>query len=314
MHVLVTGATGFVGSHCAQAVIAAGHEVSVSVRAGSDQRWLTELPVRRVTLDLSSPVALEAALEGVEVVVHAAGVTRARHASEYERVNADGAGAMLRAAVAAGAARFVLVSSLAARGPDEEGVALSAYGQSKRDAERLAASFGDRLEVSVLAVGGVYGPRDTDLLPVFRMAQRGLLVLPPRRARLQPVYATDVAEAIAVAASRPVGFGPWPVAGAHVHSWSEFAGYMEGALGHPLRALHLPAVAFAALALGSEATDRLRRRAPTFDLRRARDVAAHTYTCDIGPTVEATGWRPRVGLAEGLARTAAWYRERGWLA
>lgn len=207
----------------------------------------------------------------------------------------------------------MLVSSLAARGPDQTETELSPYGRSKRAAEEVAAGFEDVFDVTALRVTGVYGPRDTDLLPLFRMAHRGVVLLPSRRIRVQPVFATDVADLVARCVSRSIGFGPWPVAEPRSYTWSELAGYLGTALGRHVRGLHAPAAVFLGAAGVSEAVARVRRHAAVLDRRRALDLARHSYTCDVSPTERASGWRARVGLADGLACTAGWYRDRGWL-
>ena len=88
--VLLTGATGFLGSHVAEALIAEGWTVRCTVRKTSNLRWIESLPVNRVTADVRSAEALAAALQGVDVVVHSAGLTRAKSDAEYHRINAEG--------------------------------------------------------------------------------------------------------------------------------------------------------------------------------------------------------------------------------
>ncbi len=312
MRVLVTGASGFVGSHVTQALVEAGLEVGVGLRATSDPRWLRGLPVAQHVLDLDAPQPLARALDGVEVVVHAAGITRAAHANDYARVNAEGTRRLLHAAVAAGVRRCVLISSLAARGPDRPPSDLSPYARSKLEAERIAAALRGQLEIAALRVAGVYGPRDTDLLPLFRLARRGVLLLPPRHGRLQPVYAGDVADLVARIVVQPIGFGPWPVAEARSYGWDELARLLGAALGTRVRAAHAPRAVFVAAALASEGLGSLRRRPSVLDRRRALDLTA-SYTCDTTATEAASGWRARVELADGLERTVAWYRASGWL-
>lgn len=312
MLVLVTGATGFVGSHVAEALVARGFDVAATVRPTSDQRWLVGLPLTRRQLDFGAPERLAQALDGVEALVHVAGITRARRDAHYRSVNADGTRAVLQAAAAAGVKRCVLISSLAARGPDGAQGPQSPYGHSKLAAEHVAASFEGRLAIDVLRVAGVYGPRDTDLLPLFRLARSGALLLPPRAGRLQPVFAADVAELVTGLIERRLGFGPWPVAEARSYGWDELAELLSAALGRRVRSLHAPRAVFLAAAGASEGVAALLGSAPTLDRRRALDIT-DSYTCDVSATESASGWCARTGLAEGLERTVRWYRERGWL-
>ena len=218
--VLITGATGFVGSHITEAFLKAGYEVRCGARDPKRPRWLAGLPVEILPLNLDRPEHLSPALEDVETVVHAAGITSARRPEDYDRVNAVGTRRLADAAREKGVRRLVQISSLAARGPDNAAHPTSDYGWSKRKAERNLYALSDDLEAVVLRPAAVYGPRDTDLLPLFRLAKKGLIFVPPGPGLLQPVYATDVAAAALAAANSPhLGAGPFPVAKAGRYSW-----------------------------------------------------------------------------------------------
>jgi nucleoside-diphosphate-sugar epimerase len=315
--VLVTGATGFVGSHVAQAFVEAGYEVRVGTRASSNLRWISNLDTERVPLDVrGEPEDISRAVENVDVVVHAAGITRARRAEEYYSVNAGGTDKLAAAALRAGVRRFVLISSLAARGPDGPANGdhpESDYGRSKLEAENHLRSLEGRMETGVLRPAAVYGPRDTDLLPLFRMANAGWLPVPSGAGPLQPLYAEDAARAALAAAREPVGFGPFPVAENRRYSWRDVAAELEKALGRPVRAVRLPTAAFVLAGRAVEWTAKPLSAAPIFDERRARDLALNAWTCDVSGTGEALGWRAEVPLFEGLERTARWYGQVGWL-
>ena len=290
------------------------------VRATSDTAHLDGLPVERVRLDLRDRADATQALKNVDVVVHAAGITRARSEDEYRAVNAEGTRTVAAAAAEAGVGRFVFVSSLAARGPDPPNAAdgvdrpSSAYGRSKLEAEILLRAFGDRMETVALRPAAVYGPRDGDLLPLFKLAARtGWLVIPGGRRGLQPVYAEDAARAALAAATRPVGFGPFPVAEVTRYSWEDVAAALGSALGRRLRAVRLPTAAFLLAGQVGEKAAKLRGAVPFFDARRARDLAVHAWTCDVSGTEKALDWRAEVPLPEGLKRTVGWYRRAGWI-
>ena len=315
--VLLTGATGFVGSHIAGAFVEAGYEVLCGVRASSDMRWISDLPIERVSLDVKGGAeGLPRAVENADLVVHAAGITRARRVEDYHSVNAEGTRRLAVAAFEAGVRRFVLISSLAARGPDDptkDDHPESAYGRSKLEAEAYLRSLGGRMEAVVLRPAAVYGPRDTDLLPLFKMANRGWLPVPSGANLLQPVYATDVARAALAAVREPLGFGPFPVAENRLYTWKEVIAGLEKALGRTVRTVRLPAAAFTLAGRAAEWAARPFSAVPVFDERRGRDLAVHTWTCDISATEKALGWRAEVALSEGLTRSARWYGQAGWL-
>jgi nucleoside-diphosphate-sugar epimerase len=315
---LITGATGFVGSHIAEAFVEAGYRVRCGARATSDTRWISDLPVELVPLSLGGSEDFDVALEGADVVIHAAGITRAWQEEDYFLVNAEGTRRLAEAAAVAGVRRFILVGSLAARGPDDlardgRDHPESAYGRSKLEAEAHLRALDERIETVALRPVAVYGPRDTDFLPLLKMASRGFLVL-PGEGLLQPVYATDVARAaLAAARKNPVGFGPYPVAESASYSWQDVITRLEEALGRRIRVLRLPTAAFELAARAAERVAKARGSVPIFDQRRARDLTVHTWTCDTSSTERAFGWRADVSLAEGLNLTARWYRKVGWL-
>lgn len=320
--VLVTGATGFVGSRIAAAFAAMDCELRCTVRASSDTRWIEDTRAELVQADVTHPGALAPALEGVDVVVHGAGVTAAPSEDVFYEVNTEGTLNLAKASVEAGVGRFVFVSSLAARGPDREDAEPGAetadapesvYGMSKLAAEERLRGFTDELGVTVLRPGGVYGPRDEDMLALFQMAERGFLLLPSSETLLQPVYVGDVARVAVVAAERGGGFGPFPVVERNRYDWDEVAGALEEAAGGSLRVFRLSPSVFTVAASAAEWSARLLGRTPQFDRRRARDLAYHRWTAGPAPTEEALGWTPRVALPEGTARTMRWYREHGWL-
>ncbi|AHY48072.1 Nucleoside-diphosphate-sugar epimerase (plasmid) [Rubrobacter radiotolerans] len=305
------------GGHLARAFVREGYRVRCALRAFSDPRPLSGLPGELVRADFDRTSDLSAASKGVDVVVHAAGITRARHPGDYHRVNAGITRRLAAAALREGVGRFVLVSSLAARGPDARSAGgdrpASPYGVSKLEAERCLRSLGGGMETVVLRPAAVYGPRDRDFLPLFRMARRGLLVLPSGRGSLQPVYAPDVARAALAAARGGAGFGPFPLAERRRYTWKEVAAALEQALGRRVRVLRVPAVASVAAGRAAEGAARLLGSEPLFDERRARDLAVHAWTCDTTATERALGWRAGVPLPEGLKRTLRWYRREGWL-
>jgi nucleoside-diphosphate-sugar epimerase len=313
--VLLTGGTGFLGSHLAEALVAEGHDLVASVRATSNTRWLDPLGIETTHIELgrADEAELSRLLTGFDAVVHCGGLTRARTEAEFMAVNAEGTERLARAARAAGAGRFVFISSLAARGPDGAPGPESPYGRSKAEAERRLWALRDDLEVVVLRPGGVYGPRDSDLLPLFEMATKGWVVVPRSANELQPVYVDDVASATMRALHASAPAEPLPVAHSALHSWPVLATALGEAVGRPGRMIRVPSGVFWTAGLISEVGSAMTGKLPAMDRRKARDLSQRRWTCDVEGTQTSLVWTPEVDIREGLARTAAWYREHGWL-
>ncbi len=311
---LVTGATGFVGSHVAGAWVDAGYDVRCTVRATSDTRWLEGLDVESMEWDVRDSDGLKAALRDIDTVVHVAGVTRAPRRPDYFEVNATGSARLAEAAAKVGVSRFVLVSSLAARGPDGGDGPVSAYGESKRRGEELVRLFEGKMDIVVLRPGGIYGPRDSDLFPLFEMAGKGWLVAPAGSPPLQPVYVSDVARlTVAAGTGEYAGLGPYPVAEEGEYRWREVREGLASALGRRVRLVWLPKMVFISAGVIVETVARLTRQDAPLDRRNAVDLSRHGWTCDTTATRAAFAWQAEVPLPEGLALTAEWYRRVGWL-
>ena len=324
--VLLTGATGFLGSHVAEALVAEGWTVRCTVRKTSNLRWIESLPVDRVTADVRSAAELAAALEEVDVVVHSAGLTRAKSDAEYHRVNSEGTQALALAAVDAGVRRFVFVSSLAARGPDrrvsDRGVTgdrpTSAYGESKLAGERrlfqvLSEQTG-AMQGVILRPGGIYGPRDEDSLNLFKVAKTGMIPVPTGKGRLQPVYVKDVAEAVIRAVARPdVDLKPIPIVGPEIVSWADMGEALGNAVGKSVRLVKIPNPIWQVGGAVAETAARLVGMSPQFDRRTADDLSRLDWTADPREAEVSLGWRAATHLREAMEETGRWYRERGWL-
>jgi nucleoside-diphosphate-sugar epimerase len=332
---LVTGATGFVGSHLVERLLAAGVQVMCLVRPSSGRRWLEGLKVRFCEAAFDDAAALAAAAAGMDYVFHVAGLTRARSLAAYLAVNERCTQAMLAAATAGGRAvrRFVYVSSLAAVGPapteqplDESAPAnpLGFYGQSKLAGERAclaaAASAAGKLPVTIIRPPAVYGPRDTNFLPLFRTAaRRGIFpFIGSPENQLSLLHVSDLAEGIWQAASSPAAAGQTYFLGSGTHSQGQFADALGAALGaaagaKPLRRVRIPRLLAKLVGELGELKWTLTGKPQIISRRKIRDALQPRWTCTWARAQREIGYRPRVELVEGLRAAAQWYRQQGWL-
>jgi nucleoside-diphosphate-sugar epimerase len=320
---VVTGATGFAGSHVADALVAGGWRVRVPVRATSSRRWLPAAGVECVPAELRDPASLPALVSGAAWVFHFGGLTRASRRASFFEVNTEGTLRLWRASREAGAAGFVFCSSLAAGGPSlaadrprreaDPPAPITAYGRSKLAAEeRLLGDAESGTRLVIVRPPAVYGPRDTAVLEFFRWVSRGILPLPPRRdARLSLVHARDLARAC-LHLVEAGATGVFHVSDGEFHSWEDMGRAAGLALGRRPRALRLPAPGVRLTGWVGEALGRLTGTMPVVNADKARDILQPFWTCDI-ERLRGSGFIPRIGVAEGCRETVEWYRKEGWL-
>jgi nucleoside-diphosphate-sugar epimerase len=326
VRILLTGGTGFVGGHVAEVLAAGGHRVRALTRGKDDGGVLAGAGAEAVRGSLEDGPSLRAAVEGVEAVVHGAGLIKARRPSEYHEVNAGGTLRLLEACDAARPRprRFVLVSSQAAQGPSpggrplaegEPAAPVSHYGASKLRGEGIARAFGDRMEVVVVRPPAVYGPRDRETLEFFRIAARGWRPrLLGRDLRLVLVHVADLARGIAAAAEAPgAAGGTFALCHPEVAAFGAVLDAMARALGREGRALPIPRPLLRAAGFVADQVASLSGTVPVLSADKAREITAPGWVADPSAARRALGWEARIPLSEGIPATVRWYRERGWL-
>ncbi len=326
MRVLVTGANGFIGSAITRRLVAAGHAVRCLIHR-SDHR-LQGLAIERLRGSLLDPGCAEAAVAGVERVFHLAGrATDWGSREQFFRINADGTRRLVVAASAAGVGRLVFTSSLAVHrfgghvDADERTPADQtryAYGASKAAAERsvAAAAAAGSLETVIIRPGVVvYGPEDTtafaDMAPMLSRG-RWAHVAGGRRL-LCTVYVDNLVDALQAAAGAPAAAGrTYVVTDDRRLTWREYIAAAVAAFGARERSLSVPRPLARLAGIGLEVLWRAAgagQPPPITDYRTALVADDFHFSCRRAK--RELGYRPQVGLAEGMRRTVAWWREAG---
>jgi len=323
VNVFVTGGTGFVGAHLVRALQERGDRVTCLVRRPELAERLGWRDVRLVRGDLDDAGALLQGCEGAELVFHVAGRVIAKDAVQFMATNRDGTANVLEAAEEHGVSRFVLVSSLAAAGPTVPGqpidethhpAPVTDYGRSKLAAEVLVRAM--PFPWTIVRPPVVYGEWDRATLKVFQLARAPVApVFGDGSQELSVIHADDLARALIAAGTSPAAEGRVYFA-AHATTTTSRGLLLAcaKALGKsPPRIVPLPkAVARAVLwTVGSLA--HLAGRATFLSADKANEYLAAAWTCRGDALTRDTGWRATIDLGPGLARTAAWYREVGWL-
>jgi nucleoside-diphosphate-sugar epimerase len=318
----LTGATGFVGSHVAEALLSRGDDLTCLARRPERLAALAARGARVVEGSLEDAPALAAALAGAEAVYHVAGVTAAPDEAEYLAVNEGGTRRLLEAAGrTAPGSRFVYVSSQAAVGPSAPGERtaedapcrpVTAYGRSKLAGER--AVMESDLGWVIVRPPAVYGPRDREFLRLFRLVRRGLApVFGFGRQELSLVYAEDLARAVALAGVAGRTGQIYHAA----HPEVVLARHVPYAMGRALSRspflIPVPARLAAPIvrAIGRRAAARGRRTVVSED--KLAEFLAPSWVLSAAKAERELGWRAAHDLASGMRKTAEWYRAEGWL-
>ena len=292
--IAVTGGTGFVGGRLIAALRHGGHEVRALTRRPQDD----STGLAWIGGSLEDADALARLADGADALIHVAGVINADEAG-FEAGNVRGTASVLAAAKAQNVRRFVHVSSLAAREPQ-----LSRYGASKARSEALVRESG--LNYAIVRPPAVYGPGDLETLELFRMAKRGLILLPPE-GRLSLIHADDLAGlliALAAATDPPQMVEPDDgKPGGWTHR--ELAAALGEAFGRKVLALSVPQ---AGMRLGALLDGLIRRDGAKLTPDRVAYFCHPDWVADPALAPPASLWQAAIDTREGLRATREWYQ------
>jgi nucleoside-diphosphate-sugar epimerase len=301
--IALTGGTGFVG----QAVVDLACRRGLSLRALARREQAPCNGVEWIRGDLADRAALVRLVDGAQAVLHVAGVVNAPDPMGFHLGNVAGTEALVEAAEQAGVPRFVFVSSLAAREPG-----LSAYGQSKRHAEEVVQT--STLDWTIVRPPAIYGPRDREILELFRAARWGVVPIPPAGGRASVIHVEDLARLLVAllpsdpALSRRIVEPDDGREGGWTHA--DLARAIGRAVGRRVWTPHMPKWAL----LSAARLDRLvRGKRARLTPDRVGYMVHPDWVSRVGKSPPAGLWQPEIPTEEGLAATVRWYREQGWL-
>lgn len=328
--ILITGASGFIGSFIVEEALKRGFETWAAVRKSSSRKYLNDSRIHFIELDLGNLDKLEKQLSGQQFyyVVHAAGVTKCLHSSDFFKVNTEGTAnlALALRRQNTGLRRFVYLSSLSVMGPAREqephteitaadkACPDTAYGKSKLESEqRLAEIKG--FPFIVLRPTGVYGPREKDYFMMAQSISRHVdFAVGYRPQHLTFIYVMDVVQAVFLALDHGTVGSRYFISDGRVYSSRTFSDLISNELGNPwLLRIKAPLWLLRIISFAGEWTARITGKISALNNDKYNIMKQRNWMCDIKPAENELGYKPQYDLKRGVAATIKWYKDNGWL-
>ena len=336
MKILVTGASGFIGSFIVEEALKRGFETWAAVRKSSSREYLQDERIRFIELNLSSKEQLVEQLRGQEFdyVVHAAGVTKCLNKADFRRINTEGTKNLVTALLELQMPlkRFVFVSSLSVFGAIREQQPYeeiretdtpqpnTAYGRSKLEAEEWLESEkgkvkSEKFPYVILRPTGVYGPREKDYFIMAKsIKQHSDFAVGYKRQDITFVYVTDVVQAVFLALEKGQTGRKYFLSDGQVYQSTTFSDLIHEELGRPwwIR-ITAPVWVLRIVTFFGEYIGRMTGKVTALNNDKYNILKQRNWRCDIEPARRELGYEPQVDLKEGVRRSIKWYKENGWL-
>ncbi|MBK9015624.1 MAG: NAD(P)-dependent oxidoreductase [Saprospiraceae bacterium] len=328
--ILITGASGFVGSHLVEEALRRDLDVYAGIRKSSSREYLQDERINFVELNFEDKDQMSILMKRkqFDYVIHNAGVVSAPKLSDYMRVNFEYTKNFVEAIEASGEQldKFTYISSAASYGPvpskdltdflkeEDTPRPINAYGEAKLASERYLASLHDFPYV-VIRPTGVYGPREKEILTFFKMINRNVEgYIGFRRQHLAFVYVKDLVRAVLDATtSSEVSRKSYFISDGRYYAQWDIGKTAKQILNKKTLRFHIPVTLVRSIAWVLEQAGKLSGSYPPLNLEKVRILESLNWKCDIEPLKEDLNFQPQYDMEEGLEETLAWYKEQGWL-
>ena len=329
--ILITGASGFIGSFIVEEALNKGMEVWAAVRKTTSRKYLQDKRINFIELDFSDKPKLKDSLRGhdFDYVVHAAGVTKCLDINDFRRMNTEGTRNFVDALIELQMPirRFVFLSSLSVYGAIHEQQPYAditendcpkpntAYGKSKLDAERYLDSIGNDFPYIILRPTGVYGPREKDYFLMAESIKKHVdFAVGFKRQDITFVYVLDVVQAVFLALDRGMSGRKYFLSDGEVYSSTEFSDLLKKEMGVKwMLRIVAPVWVLRIVAFLGEKWSRITKKPTALNNDKYNILKQRNWRCDIEPAMDELGYHPHYKLADGVKLAVEWYKKNGWL-
>lgn len=328
MKALVTGVSGFIGSHVAERILSEGFDVRCLMRKSSQNKWLDKSKYDFVIANFDDKEGLKKALKDVDYVFHVAGLNFAKNKDDYQRTNTIGTRQLIEAVYEnqVNLRRFLYVSSLTATGPsltkdnpvNEESPRnpVTAYGLSKKLAEDEVILYKGKVPFTIIKPPAVIGPRDTAIFSIFKIMYLGFAAhIGLNKKYISLIHSTDLANGIVEAAlSENTIDQSYMLTNDEFHNWDYISDIFKSQMNKSFYIkVKIPDSVVMALGRTLEFTYGLFGKHPMLDTDKAIDITRNFWTCTADKAKRDFGFRQTISFEDGVKNTFEWYKKHKWL-
>ncbi|AFH49397.1 Putative nucleoside-diphosphate sugar epimerase [Ignavibacterium album JCM 16511] len=323
---VVTGGTGFVGSHLVDLLLNKGYEVRCITRRSSDLKWLKGKDVQIFDCGLYNKDALKDVMKDSDYVFHVAGVVKSKTKEGYFKGNVDTTKTLIEAALESGAnlKRFLVVSSQTVTGPSYDGKPvneetecrpITTYGKSKLEEEKLVLSYKDKLPITICRAPAVYGERDTEIFIYFKTFSKGLTTtIGFNEKKLSLIHVLDLVYGFYLAATNDIAVGNiYFISSEEFYTWPQINDITSKIIGRKPIVIKVPHFMVYTIAAVAQFAAMFSSKPATLNIEKAKDITQRYWICDTSKAVKELGYHQNISIEDGIKRTVEWYKKMKWI-
>lgn len=323
---VVTGGTGFVGSHLVDLLLEKEYEVRCIVRKTSDLKWLINKDVKIYDCGLYDKSAIKEVIKDADYVYHVAGVVKSKTKEGYFKGNVETTKTLIDAALESEAKlkRFLVVSSQTVTGPSLDGIPvneeteckpITTYGKSKLEEEKLVLSYKDKLPVTICRAPAVYGERDTEIFIYFKTFSKGLTTtIGFNEKKLSLIHVLDLVNGFYLAATNEKSIGQiYFISSEEFYTWAQINEITSVIMKKKPLVIKVPHFVVFTIAAIAQFIAMFSSKPATLNIEKAKDITQQYWICDTSKAIRDLGYQQKISIEEGIERTVNWYKQMKWI-